>query len=80
MQFSVGAGELLKITDSVLAERFSISSFSVFAKDTHIYVPSSRYYVDMKGSRFQKTYPDPVNSVEVEWKINKNADIVFDLK
>jgi hypothetical protein len=80
MHFNGGAGELLKVTDSVRAERSSISSFSVFAKDTHIYVPSSRYYVDMKGSRFQKTYSDPVNSVEVEWKINKGSDIVFDLK
>ncbi len=80
MHFNSGAGELLKVTDSVRAERSSISSFSVFAKDTHIYVPSSRYYVDMKGSRFQKTYSDPVNSVEVEWKIIKGADIVFDLK
>ncbi len=80
MHFNGEAGELLKVTDSVLDDRSSISSFSVFAQDTHIYVPSSRYYVDMKGSRFQKTYSDPVNSVEVEWKINKGADIVFDLK
>ena len=80
LYFTEGTDELLKITDSVQAERASISAFSVFAKDTHIYVPSSRYYVDMKGSRFQKTYSDPVNSFDVEWKINKDADMVFDLK
>ncbi len=80
IQFNGGAGELLKVMDLVRAERSSISSFSVFAKDTHIYVPSSRYYVDMKGSRFEKTYSDPVNSVEVEWEIKKGAGIAFDLK
>ena len=80
MHFNEVADELLKVTDSVRAERASISSFSVFAKDTHIYVPSSRYYVDMKGARFQKTYSEPVNSAEVEWTINKSADIVFDMK
>ena len=80
LHFNEVAGELLRVTDSVRDQKASISSFSVFAKDTHIYVPSSRYYVDMKGVRFQKTYSDPVNSVEVEWKIIKGADIVFDLK
>ena len=80
LHFNEVAGELLRVTDSVRDQKASISSFSVFAKDTHIYVPSSRYYVNMKGVRFQKTYSDPVNSVEVEWKIIKGADIVFDLK
>ena len=80
IRFNEGADELLEITDSVRAGKSSISSLIVFAKDTHIYVPSSRYYVDMKGSCFQKTYSDPVSSAEVEWKINKGADVVFDLK
>jgi hypothetical protein len=77
MHFNRVSGELLRIRDSVLAEKSSISSFSVFSKDTHIYVPSSRYYVDMKGSRLQKEYSDPVSSVEVEWTINRESKIDF---
>ena len=80
IHFNGESNELLKVRDTVQAKRPSISSVSVFAKDTHIYVPSSRYYVDMKGSLFQKTYSDPVKSVEVEWTISKGADMVFDLK
>lgn len=80
MIFNKDSNELLKITDSVSADSASISSISVFAKDTHIYVPSSRYYVDMKSAPFKREFTEPVNSVEVEWKIIKGADIIFDLK
>jgi len=77
MHFNGDSGELLRIRDSVQAVKSSISSFSIFAKDTYIYVPSSRYYVDMKGSRLQKEYRDPVSSVEVEWIINRESKIDF---
>ena len=77
MHFNGGSGQLLRIRDSVRAETSSISSFSVFAKDTHIYVPSSRYYVNKKGSRFQKEYPSPVSDVEIEWIIKSGSVIQF---
>lgn len=80
IHFNGGKVELMKIRDSVRAEKPSISSFFVFAKDTHIYVPSSRYYVDMKGAPFRKIFSDPVDRVKVEWRINKGEDAVFDPK
>jgi hypothetical protein len=79
MQFNGGPGELLSIRDSVRSDKPTISSFSVFAKDTHIYVPSSRYYVDMKRPPLKKTYSAPVNSIEVEWIINKENKIDFNV-
>ena len=75
--FKDDSGELLKVADSVAAEEKSISAVSVFAKDTNIYVPSSRYYVDMKDAPFRKNFPDPVNKVEVEWKIRRDSGVVF---
>lgn len=77
MFFKRVSGELLKIRDSVRAQQSSISSFSVFSKDTHIYVPSSRYYVDVKEPGFQKEYSDPVSNVEVEWIITSESKIDF---
>jgi hypothetical protein len=77
MHFNGDSGNLLRVKDFVQAEKSLISSFSVFAKDTHIYVPSSRYYVDMKGARFQKEYAVPVSRVEVEWIINRESRIDF---
>jgi len=79
MRFNGDSGELLRIRDSVKAEKSSISSFSVFAKDTHIYVPSSRYYTDMKGLPFRKEYSAPVSSVAVEWIIKEDSKIDFNV-
>ncbi len=77
MHFNGDSGELLRIKDSVQSEKPAIFVLSVFAKDTHIYVPSSRYYIDMKESPFQKIYSDPVSSAEVEWIINRESEIEF---
>jgi len=80
MHFNGDSHSLLRIRDSVQAEQPMISSFSVFAKDTHIYVPSSRYYVDVKGQSFKKIYSKPVNSIEVEWTINKGSKVDFSVR
>ncbi len=71
--------ELLKIKDSVMSEKNLISAVLVFAKDTHIYVPSSRYYVYVKEAPFQKSFSPPVNKVEVDWRIGKDQDINFNV-
>lgn len=68
---------LLRIFDSVSADQNLISSTSVYAKDTHIYVPSSRYYVDMKGADYKRSFSEPVNHAEVEWKINSDSGVEF---
>lgn len=79
MHFNMDSDELLRIKDSVRSDKPSILSFSVFAKDTHIYVPSSRYYVDMKESPFWKQYSEPVSNIDVEWIINKESGIDFNV-
>jgi hypothetical protein len=79
MYFNGDSEALLKIRDSVTADKSSISSFSLFTKDTHIYVPSSRYYVDIKGPMFKKEYSGPVSSVEIEWTINRESKIDFNV-
>jgi hypothetical protein len=77
MFFSEDSKDLLKIRDSGVDGKKSISSVSVFTKDTHIYVPSSRYYVDMKGPAFQRNYFNPVKSAEIEWKIGRDSGVEF---
>ena len=73
--FKEDSNILLRVRDSVLSGKNSISAFSVFAKDTHIYVPSSRYYVDMKEAPFQKLFPEPVDRAEVEWNIRRDSGL-----
>ncbi len=77
MSFKRNTNELLKVSDSVISENKTISAISVYAKDTHIYVPSSRYYVDMKEVPFEKYYSSPVSSVEIEWKISGDSGVEF---
>lgn len=77
MFFKEGSDDLLEVRDSVLAGNNSISSIAVCAKDTHIYVPSSRYYADTKGPHFQRSFAEPVQNVEIEWKINRDSGVEF---
>jgi hypothetical protein len=71
---------LLKIVDSVESKSASIASVAVYAKDTHVYVPSSRYYVDIKDAPFTKDFAEPVDGVEIEWSIKSDAGVTFNIK
>jgi hypothetical protein len=73
MFFEKDSNNLLKVMDSVWSENKSISSVNVFAKDTQVYVPSSRYYVEMKEVPFQKSFSHPVEHTIVEWRIRKET-------
>jgi len=75
--FNEKSGELMKIMDSVESPGKSIASIAIFAKDTHIYVPSSRYYVDMKDAPVQKYFVQPVDRVDIEWSINSESGVRF---
>jgi len=57
-----------------------MAAVAVFAKDTHIYVPSSRYYVDMKEAPVQKDFLQPVKRAAIEWSINSESGVKFDSK
>ncbi len=67
------AVDLLHIMDSIISRKHGISGISVFAKDTQIYVPSSRYYTGIKDPGIQKYFSPPVSKVGVEWKIGEDA-------
>lgn len=69
--------DLLKVTDSVQSPSAEISAISVFAKDTQVYVPSSRYYTGIKLPAFQKTFSRPVSKVKIDWKIRGDAATEF---
>lgn len=71
------SGYLLEIDDSVVADWAGISSVSVFTKDTHIYVPSSRYYTVRKEPAFQKHFLQPTGKVEINWKIGGDTGAEF---
>jgi hypothetical protein len=77
MVFRESSEELLAITDDVMSDRESISSATVFAKDTHIYVPSSRYYTGMKGPAYHRRFDTPLKQTEIKWKIMKSAGPEF---
>jgi hypothetical protein len=68
---------LLRILDSVVSRKNEISDIYTYAKDTHIYVPSSRYYSISKEPSFQKSFPVPVDHVTIEWKAGGDADAEF---
>jgi hypothetical protein len=72
-----GAKELLRISDSIFSSKAGISMISVFAKDTHIYVPSSRYYSELKGPAFQRTFTSPVGKVDISWKVGGDVGVDF---
>jgi hypothetical protein len=72
-----GSNGLLRITDSILSSKDGISAIYVFAKDTHIYVPSSRYYSEPKGSAFHKTFASPVGKVDIIWKVGGDDVVDF---
>ncbi|MEW6601608.1 MAG: hypothetical protein AB1499_11625 [Nitrospirota bacterium] len=76
----MNSGALLEISDSVRSKREDISGISVFAKDTHIYVPSSRYYTGTKGPAFQKTFSAPVGKVAIDWNISRDAKTEFKVR
>jgi len=70
----------VKVMDSVESPKKSIAAVAVFAKDTHIYVPSSRYYVDMKESPVRKDFLQPVERAAIEWSINSESGVKFNIK
>ncbi len=77
ISFKKDPKEMLGILDSVLADNELISAVSVFAKDTHIYVPSSRYYVDMRGPHYQRSFSEPVKSAKIKWTIKRDSGVEF---
>ena len=72
--------ELLKVRDFLSSDKNPLSSVSVFGRDTHIYVPSSRYYTGMKEPPFRKDFSPPVESTEIQWKIGGAHETEFVLK
>jgi hypothetical protein len=70
---------LLVVKDMVFSGNASISSVSVYNGDTYIYVPSSRYYVVGKDPSFQKDFGNPVGKIEINWKIERDGGLEFDV-
>jgi hypothetical protein len=75
MIFKDHSDDLLIVKDSVTSEKKTVSSVAAFVKDTHIYVPSSRYYADMKDLPYRKYFPEPVRRCEINWRIIKNRGV-----
>jgi len=73
MVLKAGSDDLIHIEDSVTSDRETISSMAVFAKDSPIYVPSSRYYVNKKDKCYREDFPVPVGSYSMNWKITKGS-------
>jgi len=69
--------ELLSITDYIDSGKTGISVIAVFAKDTHIYVPSSRYFSGKKAPAFRKKFSTPVSNIKINWKIGGDSELEF---
>jgi len=77
MNFKTDSDVLLQIEDSVTSDHETISSMVVFSKDTHIYVPSSRYYVSLKDKCYKENFSKPVGGYKINWKIIKGSGVEF---
>lgn len=77
MNFKTDSDVLLQIEDSVTSDHETISSMVVFSKDTHIYVPSSRYYVSLKDKCYKENFSKPVGGHKINWKIIKGSGVEF---
>ncbi|GAB4534971.1 MAG: hypothetical protein Fur0020_01990 [Thermodesulfovibrionia bacterium] len=64
-----GHNVLLRIRDHIFCDKRSISEIAVYTKDTHIYVPSSRYYVTMRGVPAIIKLQDVSGECVIEWEI-----------
>jgi hypothetical protein len=80
LAFEPKLNDLLKIKDAVIAKTDPIDSLSVLTKETHIYVPSSRYYVGMKEGPFSENFSPPVGTAEIHWKITGDSGTEFVVK
>ncbi len=80
IRFPAGSDNLMEIEDSAAAENNAINTCAVFAKDTHIYVPSSRYYCEMKHPCFRRDFPSGVRRAQVRWTIKSGQGARFDME
>lgn len=71
IEFDSEPDVLLKVKDSIVPNGKSISEIVLYAKDTHIYVPSSRYYATEKGVPFIKRLINSRDKIVLEWEIRK---------
>jgi hypothetical protein len=78
MYFKDYSEELLRVKDSVNSGRKTVSSIASFAKDTHIYVPSSRYYVNVQDIPYIRDFHEQIRHCEINWKISKDSGVNFE--
>lgn len=74
IEFDTEPNVLLKVSDSIFSRNKDISEVSVYTKDTHIYVPSSRYYVIEKGVPFTRGFSSASKEVVTEWIIKQGEE------
>jgi len=68
---------LIEIKDVIDSRTKFISKLLAYTNETSIYVPSSRYYVSMKGLPFKMTYEEPIDKTEIRWVIRSGSEIEF---
>lgn len=75
--FDSHQNKLIEIKDTVFSKKLSISTIVINTNDTHIYVPSSRYYVGMKDVPILQKFTPSVQKAVVKWEIIKDYGITY---
>ena len=70
--------KLVEVKNYVYAENDCISAISIGTRDTHIYVPSSRYYVGIREKPFQKFFNPPISQYQNNCCIKSCTESVYE--
>ena len=70
--------KLIEVNNYVYTENDCISAVSIGTRDTHIYVPSSRYYVGVREKPFQKYFNPLISQYQNICCIKACAESVYE--
>ncbi len=70
--------KLIEVNNYVYTENDCISAVSIGTRDTHIYVPSSRYYVGVREKPFQKFFNPRISQYQNICCIKACAESVYE--
>ena len=76
--FSFSPDKLLEVKEDIYTDKSCISAVVRGARDTHIYVPSSRYYAVMSEKPFHKYFSSPIERYRTNWYIISGEGCTFE--
>ncbi len=75
LTFNPDTSDMIRVEDSIDSDMKTITSVAVFTQDTYIYVPSSRYCVELKDVAYEVNFDMPVNKYKIDWRISPDSGL-----